>query len=77
MFVDCLRGLMRETVKEEKIPCILPWIQSMQGISEYGSTTDNLSTCNSYEDYISVTNLGYYFAQNASSYSHSKCPGSC
>ena len=77
MFIDCLRGLMEDTIKAENISCTLPWIQSMQGISRYDNTTTNISTCNSYDDYDSVYNIGYYFAMNASSYSHSKCPGIC
>ena len=77
MFVDCLRGLMEETIEAKNLNCTLLWIQSMKGISSYDNTTDNLPICKTYKEYGSVNDLGYFFAQDASSYSHSKCPGNC
>ena len=77
MFVDCLRGLMEEFIEAKNLNCTLLWIQSMQGISRHDNTTANLPICKTYEEYSSVEGVGYSFAQDASSYSHSKCPGNC
>ena len=77
MFVDCLRGLMEETIEAQNLNCTLLWIQSMQVISNHVNTTAYLPICKTHEEYSSVDSVGYSFAQDASSYSHSKCPGNC
>ena len=75
IFIDCIHGLFKETMLAENVSCTVPWIQSMHGISRSNTTAVKLPTCNTLEAYRPVDFIGYYYAQNASVYSHPKCPG--
>ena len=71
--IDCLRDEFKKQIKAEQFNCTLPWIQSMQGVFIYNDTS--IKTCNNYVEYHNVSDFGYDFAQNASTYSHLTCPG--
>ena len=60
---------------DKNVSCTFPWIQSMQGITNYDNSAVGLSTCNTYLDREPLELLGYLFSLDASGYDHPQCPG--
>ena len=68
-----MREEFQKQIKEKNFNCTVPWILGMQRAEKFDQA--NMKTCNNDYEYEVVDNFGYNFAQNASTYSHPKCPG--
>ena len=73
VYVDCLRGALRDDIAGTNLTCTLPWTQSMLGDMECNAS--NKATCNNFKNYDALFNLGFNFSNKIATYDHSKCPG--
>ena len=69
---DCLSRLLKLDMEKKNITCVLPWTKSM--LKDFGNTLDNSSITNFCKENNDLW-YGERFANTASQYKHSECPG--
>ena len=75
-FVGCLHDAFKNyslEVPGKNVSCTMPWIQSMLGVLNYNATAH--PTCNKFEDFSAIDDIGLGFAREATTFGHKKCPG--